>query len=308
MSNGVDTLLSLESHVDFHSPNSHILGVSAPSSLGLPSKRYYDNEDILGEYGDVIAHILRTLYPDLPECARWTTMLAIPSLTSRMSKAQMKTGNWESLTEPGEPSEWREKMTTPLCNYHPEINRLVLTASLLQPPFFGTEIPGYISYGSVGFITAREMSHAFWSLGRHYDREYHFRSWWSEQTLQGFNDKAQCFIDEYSKLTVPDYTGEDFHINGTSTLEENISDFYGLSMAYNAWAKYSKGSNANPLLPGLDFFTRDQLFFVSFGSLWCSKSTSESMLDEAIGGKYTPLGLRSNAVVLHSREYIRMGY
>ncbi|KAL2886083.1 Endothelin-converting enzyme 2 region [Ceratocystis lukuohia] len=568
MDNGVATLLSLESHVDSRNPNSHILGVSAPSSLGLPSKRYYDSEDILGEYRDVIAHILGTLYPDVPEYVsrkivdleiklaafmpdddqskkeafegntmtlsdaaqlapeidleglvtffqpdgvtveyvdmhhsqyiqalseilvnephevleayfrwqtiisyadyvqdsvfdgfyrlqsrilrlelvepapsgqwltwqtiisyagyvqgsvskgfyrllgrifglefvepdpsrRWLTcinhlekglgwslgnMLLYSSFTARDEtlggkivnnvKSQLQTKlqdlswmdsdaktiamekigkmvhdigysfdgkpdvksadavgtyyasvyvradtylenekymrrtnvlkNWESLAKPGKHSEWREKMTTPLGAYHPDINRLVLTPSLLQRPIFGAEIPAYISYGSVGFITAREMSGAFGPFGRHYDHQNHFGSWWSEQTLQGFNDKAQCFIDEYSKLTVPNYTGEDVHINGTSTLEENISDFYGLSMAYNAWAKHSKGRTAIPLLPGLDFFTRDQLFFVSFGSLWCSKSTSESTLNEAIAGKHTPLSLRTNAIVANSREF-----
>ncbi|PHH53439.1 Neprilysin-11 [Ceratocystis fimbriata CBS 114723] len=568
MNNGVATLLNLESHIDAHNPNSHILGVSAPSSLGLPSKRYYDNEDILGEYGDVIAHILGTLYPDVPEYVsrkivdleiklaafmpdddhskkgpfekntmslsdaaqlapeidleglvtffkpdsatveyvamhhsryiqalseilknephevleayfrwqtiisyadyvqdsvfdgfyrlqsrilelelvepapsgqwltwqtiisfagyvqgsvskgfyrllgrifglefvepdpsrRWLTcinhlekglgwslgnMLLYSSFTPRderlgakivddvksqfQSKLQesawMDSGakamamakignmvhdigysfdgtpdaqcddevgtyyasvyvkadtylenekymrrtnvlkNWESLAKPGEDSEWREKMTTPLGSYYPDINRLVLTPSLLQRPIFGAEIPAYISYGSVGSITAREMSRSFGLLGRHYDHQNHFESWWSEQTLQGFNDKAQCFINEYSKLTVPNDAGEDFHINGTSTLEENISDFYGLSMAYKAWAKYSKGTTANPLLPGLDFFTRDQLFFVSFGSLWCSKSTSEATLNEAMAGKYTPLSLRTNAIMANSREF-----
>ncbi|KAL2886904.1 Endothelin-converting enzyme 2 region [Ceratocystis lukuohia] len=526
MNNGVATLLSLESHVDARNPTSHILGVSAPSSLGLPSKRYYDNEYILGEYGDVIAHILGTLYPDVPEYVsrkvvdleiklaafmpdddqsekgafegntmslsdaaqlapeidleglvtffqpdgvtveyvamhhsqyiqalseileneprevleayfRWQTIISyadyvqdsvfkgfyrlqsrffgletlepapsrrwltcinhlekglgwslgnmflyssFPGRVERLGEkivddvkslfqtklqelswmdsdakkvATEKIGkmvhdigysfagkpdvqsadavgtyyasvyvradayleneknmrrtnvlkNWESLAKPGKHSEWREKMTTPLGAYHPDINRLVLTPSLLQRPIFGAEIPAYISYGSVGFITAREMSRAFGPLGRHYDHQHHLRSWWSEQTLQGFNDKAQCFIDEYSKLTVPSYTGEDFHIDGTSTLEENISDFYGLSMAYNAWVKYSKRTTANPLLPGLDFFTRDQLFFVSFGSLWCSKSTSESTLDEAIAGKHTPLSLRTNAIVANSREF-----
>ncbi|PHH53448.1 Neprilysin-11 [Ceratocystis fimbriata CBS 114723] len=526
MKNGVATLLSLESHVDAHNPDFHILGVSAPSSLGLPSKRYYANKDILGQYGDVIAYILGTLYPDVPEYVsrkivdleiklaafmpdddhskkgplgenimslsdaaqlapeidleglvrffkpdgatveyvamhhsgyiqalseilkneprevleayfrwqtivsyadyvrdsvfdelyhlqmrlsrlefverdpsrRWLTcinhlekglgwslgnMLLYSSFTERdenlgekivndvksqfqsklwestwmdsdariiatekisemdydlghsftsepdaqsedevdvyykdvyvssdtyfENEKSMRQSNvrksWESLTKPGKQSTWREKMTTPLGSYYPDINKLVLTPSLLQRPIFGAEIPAYISYGSVGFITAREMGHAVGLHGRHYDHQSHFRSWWSEQTLQGFNDKAQCFIDEYSKLTVPSYTGEDFHIDGTSTLEENISDFYGLSMAYNAWAKHSKGTTANPLLPGLDFFTRDQLFFVSFGSLWCSKSTSESTLDEAMAGKYTPLSLRTNAIVANSREF-----
>ncbi|PHH53380.1 Neprilysin-11 [Ceratocystis fimbriata CBS 114723] len=526
MSNGVATLLSLEPHPDFHNPRSHILGVLAPSSLGLPSKYYYSDEDIIAQYGDVVVHILATLYPDVkgtvsrkiidleiklaefmpdddynkkgvleknimslsdaaqvvpqidleelvrffkPDGAtveyvamhhlryiqtlseileneprevlqayfRWQTIISyadyvrdsvfndfyrlqsqffglefvesapsrqwltcinhlekglgwslgniflyssFPKNDERLGKkivkdiklqfqskvwestwmdddakiiTALKIGrmdfdagypstsepdaqsadevdmyykdvyvrpdsyfeneksmrrsnvwkSWESLTKLGRKTEWRDKITTPLGTYYPAINRLVLTASLLQPPSFGAKIPAYISYGSVGFITAHEMGHAFGLLGRHYDHEFRFGSWWSEETLQGFNDKAQCFIDEYSKLTVPDYTGEDFHINGTSTLEENISDFYGLSMAYNAWAKYSKGTTANLLLPGLDFFTRDQLFFVSFGSLWCSKSTSDSTLNEANVGAYTPLSLRNNAVVSHSREF-----
>ncbi|KAL2890675.1 Endothelin-converting enzyme 1 [Ceratocystis lukuohia] len=526
MSNGVTTLLSLEPHANFRNPISNILGVFAPPSLGLPSKRYYENEGIVDEYRRVIAGILGTLYPDIPESVsrkivdietqlaafmpndnhskkaaleenavslsdaaqlipqidleglvkffrpkhraadhvavhhidyiralsnilensssrvlksyfrlqvaisyadyvqhdvfndlhllrrkvsamefvepvpphRWLTCInhlekglgwslgrmflyssfspadesfgssMVQNIKSRFKfalkqstwmdidariiamqkiqnmeydvgypfrgKPSVKSGSevysyyrsvdvddasylrnerfmrkiniekkWESLDVFSTGSQRGEAMTTPASTYYPTINRLVLTPALLQWPAFGVNIPDYISYGSTGFVIAREMSHTFDSLGRHYDHNAEFDSWWSEQTLQGFNNKAQCFDDEYSKLTVPNYPDGAININGTSTLEENISDFYGLSVAYNTWEKHSKGSAKNPLLPGLESFTQDQMFFVSFGSMSCSKSTAESTLHEAMTGVYTPLSLRKNAVVANSREF-----
>jgi endothelin-converting enzyme len=64
-------------------------------------------------------------------------------------------------------------------------------------------------------------------------------------------------------------------VNGRLTLGENIADAGGLSAAFHAWKKRDEASS-DKLLPGLDHFTKEQLFFVGYSSWWCSKTTKEA--------------------------------
>jgi endothelin-converting enzyme len=59
--------------------------------------------------------------------------------------------------------------------------------------------------------------------------------------------------------------GEVLHVNGKSTLGENLADNGGLARAYEAWKSERVavgGGKRNPKLPGLQQMTEEQLFFV----------------------------------------------
>jgi endothelin-converting enzyme len=58
-------------------------------------------------------------------------------------------------------------------------------------------------------------------------------------------------------------------------LGENIADAGGLAASFHAWRKRD-GSHADKALPGLEKFTKEQLFFISYSNWWCSKTTKEA--------------------------------
>ncbi len=51
------------------------------------------------------------------------------------------------------------------------------------------------------------------------------------------------------------------------------TDFLGLQAAFAAYRKAHVGETKSPL-PGLEAFTDDQLFFISFARVWCANETS----------------------------------
>jgi predicted metalloendopeptidase len=59
-------------------------------------------------------------------------------------------------------------------------------------------------------------------------------------------------------------------INGKLTLGENIADAGGLTAAYQSW-KRRDDEKADLMLPGLDHFTKEQIFFLAYGQTWCGK-------------------------------------
>ena len=189
---------------------------------------------------------------------------------------------WSALGKPTDRAKWG--MTAPTVNayYNPAGNEIVFPAGIMQAPvFYDPSIPQYLSYGAFGSVSGHELSHAFDSTGRHYDQTGNFTEWWNNNTIQAFKEKAQCFINQYHEFTVPGPNNEVLHVNGRLTLGENIADAGGLSASFQAWKQLDKQKPAQ-LLPGLQDFTKEQLFFISYSNWWCGKTRKEA----AINGIY----------------------
>lgn len=130
---------------------------------------------------------------------------------------------------------------------------------------FQYDLPAYVSYGAFGSVAGHELTHAFDSSGRHYDEHGNYTDWWTEHTVQEFSKRADCFVEQYSDFTVEGRNGEPLHVNGKLTLGENIADSGGLAAAFTAW-KQRQGGAPDEDLPGLEFFSHDQLFFIFYAN------------------------------------------
>lgn len=212
---------------------------------------------------------------------------------------------WSQLGKPTDRDEWG--MTAPTVNayYNPPGNELVFPAGIMQPPvFYGPKAPLYLAYGAFGAVSGHELSHAFDSTGRHYDQTGNYTNWWDDETVAAFEERAQCFIDQYSNFTVPgpDEDSEPLHVNGRLTLGENIADAGGLAASFHAWRKRD-GSHADKALPGLEEFTKEQLFFISYSNWWCSKTTKEAAVQAIYTDPHAPKPARILGTMANSREF-----
>ena len=143
---------------------------------------------------------------------------------------------------------------------------------------------------------------AFDSMGRHYDETGNFSDWWDNSTVEAFQDKAQCFIDQYHIFTVPNPNGEPIHVNGRLTLGENIADAGGVNAAFAAW-KEAEGSTSEDLLPGLQSFTKEQLFFISYGNWWCGKVRPETAVNLVYRDPHAPTRARILGTMANSPDF-----
>ncbi|KAI8943979.1 hypothetical protein F4801DRAFT_573281 [Xylaria longipes] len=69
---------------------------------------------------------------------------------------------------------------------------------------------------------------------------------------------------------------ETLYVSGEKSLPEDIADTGGLVTAYDAWKKLDDAKPEQGL-PGLEQFTRDQLFFIAFGQTCCSRQTADEV-------------------------------
>ena len=208
---------------------------------------------------------------------------------NRIHAAQFETRqDWNKLGKPTRHDEWG--MTVPTVNayYNPAGNEIVFPAGIMQPPvFYEPSVPQYLTYGAFGAISGHELSHAFDSMGSHYDETGNYTDWFDQPTAEAFDQKAKCFVKQYSEFTVPGPKGEPLHVNGKLTLGENIADAGGLHAAFSAW-KEKEAERPGQALPGLQNFTFEQLFFISYGNFWCGKSTEAKAVERIYTDPHAP--------------------
>ncbi|XP_025829114.1 neprilysin-1-like isoform X2 [Agrilus planipennis] len=149
--------------------------------------------------------------------------------------------------------------------YSSQSNRIQLPIAMLNPIFYNGFIESF-DYGRLGMIIGHEITHALDNQGRYYDKFGTYAgNWWSSNVSRTFEERQKCFIDQYSKYYIPETSN---NVNSVNTVRENIADNGGLRTAYYAFIK-SEATRSRILSK----YTPEQLFFIGFGTLWCSKET-----------------------------------
>lgn len=194
---------------------------------------------------------------------------------------------WAQVDQPVDKNEWSMSASTVNAYYNPPGNEIVFPAGIMQAPvFYDPSIPKYLSYGAFGAVAGHELSHAFDSSGRNYDQNGNYTDWWDNSTIDAFKEKADCFVKQYHNYSIPTKDGP-LHLNGKLTLGENIADAGGLTAAFQSWKRRDK-EDADLVLPGLQDFTKDQVFFLAYGLAWCGKTREEAAVRRIYTDPHSP--------------------
>jgi endothelin-converting enzyme len=209
---------------------------------------------------------------------------------------------WSALGKPVDREKW--DMTVPTVNayYNPPGNEIVFPAGIMQFPVFDVDVPEYLSYGAFASVAGHELSHAFDSTGRHYDQNGNYTDWWTNKTVEAFKERAECFVHQYANFSIEGPDGRPLHVNGRLTLGENIADAGGVAAGFGAW-KRRAAEKPNEDLPGLDHFTQEQMFFVSYANWWCGKSRKETAITRLYVDPHAPKWARILGTMANSRDF-----
>ncbi|XP_022243183.1 neprilysin-11-like [Limulus polyphemus] len=165
-------------------------------------------------------------------------------------------------------TEWDSKPLSTNAVYYQNKNSFALSVSMLDRPFFDPKFPRYMTYGAIGAVIGHEITHGFDVRGSERDEYGNANNWWTEESRAQFNARTDCFVKQYNN----------YKVNGTNTLAENIADNGGVRQALKAYRRWVGENNQETLLPNLTGFTQEQLFFLSYGSIWCAKYENVDIL------------------------------
>lgn len=167
--------------------------------------------------------------------------------------------------------EWRMSPPTVNAYFHPMENTINFPAGILQPPFFDMSKDDPVNYGGIGVVIGHEITHGYDDQGRKFDANGNLHDWWLKEDEEGFQKRAKQVVELYSaQEPLPG-----MHVNGELTLGENIADFGGVSIAYEALQRrLSRATGNRTEIEGL---TPEQRFFISFGQIWRENTREEEI-------------------------------
>lgn len=190
----------------------------------------------------------------------------------------------QSLAKLGKPvdkTEWGMSPQTVNAYFNPSYNEIVFPAAILQPPFYNYQADEAVNYGGIGAVIGHEISHGFDDSGARYNADGNLVDWWTADDLKQFTALGGELAAQYSALEpLPG-----IFVDGKFTLGENIGDLGGINAAYDGLQLYLK-ENGNPGL--IDGFTPEQRFFISWATVWRTKSRDEAIKSQVKTDPHSP--------------------
>lgn len=157
-------------------------------------------------------------------------------------------------------TEWHMPPQMVNAYYNPSSNEICFPAGILQPPFFYADGDDAINYGAIGVVIGHEMTHGFDDQGAKFDKEGNLQDWWTAEDVTKFNERSQVLVNHFNNIEVL----PGLNANGQFTLGENIADYGGLQISYNAFSKTEEAQKAEKL----DGYTPQQRFFLAYSAVW----------------------------------------
>ncbi|WP_298323602.1 M13 family metallopeptidase [uncultured Dokdonia sp.] len=189
--------------------------------------------------------------------------------------------NYDEIGEPVDKSKWGMSPQTVNAYFNPLNNEIVFPAAILQPPFYNYTADEAVNYGGIGAVIGHEISHAFDDSGSRFDADGNLKNWWTAEDLEAFTTRGNALAEQYSAVEVLDSV----YVNGKFTLGENIGDLGGVLGAYDGLQKYY-AENGRP--ENIDGFTPEQRFFMSWATVWRTKSRDEALRTQVKTDPHSP--------------------
>lgn len=145
-------------------------------------------------------------------------------------------------------------------------NLVIVPVAVLSDPWYQRNRPKAMNFGTLGFVLAHEVAHAFdpTSYQFNYKGEKSPTDW-SPECQAKHAEKSKCFVDQYRGFKFMNHD-----VDPERTMVENIADGEGLRLAFEAFKLYKENHPEirNLRLPqDMKEYNDEQLFFLSFANV-----------------------------------------
>ncbi len=206
--------------------------------------------------------------------------------------------NLAKIGKPVDKTEWGMSPQTVNAYYSGSNNEIVFPAAILQPPFFNFKADPAVNFGGIGAVIGHEISHGFDDSGSRFDGDGNLNNWWTDADRKNFDAKVGQLAAQYDKYEPV----KGSFVNGKFTSGENIGDLGGVAVAYTALQMYLNDHGNPGLISG---FTQDQRFFMSWATVWRTKSTEQYMVNQVKTDPHSPGYFRAFAPLVNQDAFYK---
>lgn len=198
-------------------------------------------------------------YPD-----KWRDYSALEIKNDSLYENMMRVAAFEDafwiqkIGQKKDPTIWYMNAHEINAYYDPSTNEICFPAGILQYPFFDMTADDAFNYGAIGAVIGHEMTHGFDDSGRHFDKDGNMTDWWTKEDAAGFDSRANVMKEFFNQIKIND----EVNANGEFTLGENLADYGGVTIAFDAYKKFGIPTDT---IYGL---TSDMRFFVGYAGVW----------------------------------------
>jgi predicted metalloendopeptidase len=166
-------------------------------------------------------------------------------------------------------------------------NELVIMPAFMLPEAFPADKDNAQRY-AVAHIFGHELTHGFDADGAQYDAVGKKTNWWTDEDLARFKELQQIMIDRFNELD----QAPGVKANGEKTLNENIADWGGVSLAYDLWCERLRERG----LSGEALRHQQRQFFVSHADIKRAYCTDEKLAAMVNGDVHSANHNRVNGI------------
>lgn len=145
----------------------------------------------------------------------------------------------------------------------------------------------YENLGSIGFIIAHEISHAFDNNGSKFDENGLLSNWYTTSSQEKYQEIKNQVIDYYNNYEIIHNVSN----NGTRTIGENIADLGAMECITNILIK----NNANKK----DY----QTTYESFAKVWANNYSKSTKVLQSLIDTHSPNEIRVNGVLSSTKKF-----
>lgn len=145
----------------------------------------------------------------------------------------------------------------------------------------------YENLGSIGFIIAHEISHAFDNNGSKFDENGFLSNWYTTSSQEKYQKIQNKVIDYYNNYEIIHNVSN----NGTRTIGENIADLGAMECITNILIK----NNANKK----DY----QTTYESFAKVWANNYSKSTKVLQSLIDTHSPNEIRVNGVLSSTEKF-----
>ena len=145
----------------------------------------------------------------------------------------------------------------------------------------------YENLGSIGFIIAHEISHAFDNNRAKFDEDGFLSNWYTTSSQEKYQEIQNKVIDYYNNYEIIHNVSN----NGTRTIGENIADLGAMECITNILIK----NNANKK----DY----QTTYESFAKVWANNYSKSTKVLQSLIDTHSPNEIRVNGVLSSTERF-----
>ncbi len=182
-------------------------------------------------------------------------------------------------------SSWDFSLTTVNAYYNPQDNSINFPAALVE--MYDLNNSYYENLGSIGFVIAHEITHAFDNNGSLFDENGNRVDWWTKEDYDKFKNYQNDVIEYYNNFEVLN----GMYVDGKKTVGENIADLGAINCIVNISKK--KGATNEEY----------KKLFSSYAKFWASEYIDSYTKILLLQDTHSPDKIRVNAVLSSNDKF-----